>query len=85
MSATVSMDSTGDAPNALGLQGSLRRDPHGRLVYTDAQGQQHLGVQAGPMVHPLQFMAVGPHQRKTIRGRCNREGAISVREVGFRD
>ena len=33
MNATVSMGSTGDA---LSLQGSLSRDPHGRLVYTDA-------------------------------------------------
>jgi Domain of unknown function (DUF1854) len=28
------------------LQGQLSRDPHGRLVYTDAQGMVHVGVQA---------------------------------------
>ncbi len=61
MNATVSMGSTGDA---LSLQGSLSRDPHGRLVYTDAQGQPHLGVQAVrafPIEAPLDGLSlVGP-------------------------
>ena len=61
MNATMSMGSTGDA---LSLQGSLSRDPHGRLVYTDAQGQPHLGVQAVrafPIEAPLDGLSlVGP-------------------------
>jgi len=34
------------SPPNTALKGTLSRDPHGRLVYTDAQGQAHTGVQA---------------------------------------
>ena len=46
------------------LKGSLSRDPHGRLVYTDAQGQVVVGVQAVrafPIEAPLEGLSlVGP-------------------------
>ena len=48
----------------LAMQGSLNRDPHGRLVYTDAQGVAHVGVQAVrafPIEAPLEGLSiVGP-------------------------
>jgi hypothetical protein len=46
------------------LQGHLQRDAHGRLVYTDAQGVTHTGVQtvrAFPIEAPLEGLSlVGP-------------------------
>lgn len=46
------------------LKGRLSRDPHGRLVYTDAQGQAVVGVQAVrafPIEAPLEGLSlVGP-------------------------
>lgn len=46
------------------LKGRLSRDPHGRLVYTDAQGQVVVGVQAVrafPIEAPLEGLSlVGP-------------------------
>jgi hypothetical protein len=64
MSDTLSTHRTGDTPQALSLQGRLSRDPHGRLAYTDAQGQRHVGVmavRAFPIEAPLDGLSlVGP-------------------------
>ena len=47
--------------DSITLKGSLARDPHGRLLYTDAQGQTHVGIQAVrafPIEAPLEGLSL---------------------------
>ena len=60
-SSAPSSTVVGDVAGATTLQGGLSRDPHGRLVYTDAQGTVHVGVQAVrafPIEAPLEGLSL---------------------------
>lgn len=61
---TETLQAEAEGRRLLTLKGSIDRDPHGRLVYTDEQGVLHVGVQAVrafPIEAPLEGLSlVGP-------------------------